>query len=138
MPLRFDVDGKKTENPGPEDISHGFSSIDATGMRSLSVVFLERGSLKLFAFGHPKEGYTLEINEDRSRKVTSLKKLVPQTDVIGLFQAFARGDDSWQGRCEWERLEDIPTTAANLFSCIAYLSILAALVLLLKYLLKLL
>jgi hypothetical protein len=108
MPLRFDVDGKTVENPGPEEIARGFSFIPVEGMRSISIIMLLRPPVTLWAFGHPKEGYTLDISEDvepkgtQTSKVTSPANLVPHAEIVRLFQDFARGDDSWQNQFQWE------------------------------------
>jgi hypothetical protein len=139
MPLKFDVDGKMTENPSPEDISNGFASIDAEGMRAISIVLLDRSPILLWAFGHPKEGYALQISEGLSRKVTPMKKPVTHTEVIRIFQDFARGDDSWQNKFTWEQLEDSIVPTAVICKRVAlYIAVFALLIILLKYVLKIL
>jgi hypothetical protein len=143
MPLTFDVDGKTVKDPAPDDIARGFASINAEGRRSISIVMLERPPVQLWAFGHPKEGYTLDITQEAepkgtlTSKITSPAKPVPHEEIIRLFQDFARGDDSWQNRFEWEpRPVEGPFTKVlkRIFVIIVGFVLL---VLILKYVLKL-
>jgi hypothetical protein len=143
MPLTFDVDGKTMQDPGNDEIAKGFASIDAEGRRSISMIMLRRAPIELWAFGHPKEGYTLAIDEDvapkgtRTSKVTSPTKMVPHDEIIRLFQDFARGDDSWQNRFAWEPGITETPMGRVLKRLIAIVLSFLLLVLILKYVLKL-
>jgi hypothetical protein len=144
MPLTFDVDGKTVKDPTPDDIAGGFASIKAGGMRSISMVLLERPPVQLWAYGHPKEGYTLDITQSlepkgtETSKVTSLAQPIPQEEVIRIFQDFARGDDSWQTKFQWEPGITVLPRAQTLMRSAVILGGFVLLVLLLKYVLKLL
>ena len=143
MPLTFDVDGKTVKDATPDDVAGGFASIEAEGTYDISIIELERPPVTLCAFGNPKQGYTLDIREalepkgTETSKVTSPAKPIPQEQVIRAFQDFARGDDSWQTKFQWEPgLGTIPTARA--FKRLAVITgSFVLLVLLLKYVLKL-
>lgn len=143
MPLTFDVDGKRLKDPAPDDIAGGFASISAVGTHDISVIELERPPVTLCAFGNPKQGYTLDIRETlepkgtETSKVTSPAKPLPQEEVVRIFQAFVRGDDSWQPKFHWEPgLGTIP--AGRAYKRLAVMAMgFVLLVLVLKYVLKL-
>ena len=98
--MTFDVDGSKVTNPTAEDIARGFDSINAEGLRSISIIEMRRDRLTLCAFGHPKEGYTLDLRDaveptgTETSKVTSPTALISHREVITVFQAFVQNDDS--------------------------------------------
>ena len=143
MTLKFDVDGKTTQKPSPEDIAAGFASIEPEGSRSISMIMLERPPFTLWAFGHPKEGYTLDLNENvepkgtQTRKVTSPAKMIPQGEVVRVFQSFARGEDSWQQQFQWDDLGIAQLPSSIVFKRLAVIIGTAVLLfLLLKYVLR--
>lgn len=143
MPLTFDVDGKRLKDPTSDDIAGGFASISAVGTHDISVIELGRPPVILCAFGNPTQGYTLDIRETlepkgtETSKVTSPAKLLPHEEVVRIFQAFARGDDSWQAKFHWEPgLGTIPAGRAYKHLAVMIIGF-VLLVLVLKYVLKL-
>jgi hypothetical protein len=141
--MTFYVDGKTVQDPSAEDIAMGFASIVDEGPRSISVIILQRSTITLCAFGNPKWGYTLDIREDvepkgtQTSKVTSPRSPISHAEVIKLFQDFARGEDAWQSRYEWEPgIGEIPAARAFKRAALWMISF-VLLVLGLKYVLKL-
>lgn len=45
---------------------------------------------------------TIDASGTETSKVTSPAKLIQHDEVVRLFCDFARGDDSWQNKYEWQ------------------------------------
>jgi len=108
----------------------------------MSIIQLQRAERSLWAFGHPKEGYTLNIEENdlsdgtEITKVTSPANLIAHHEVITRFQAFRDGDESWLSKYEWETQTSTPTARAIKKVLVLVLTV-AMLFFLLKFVFKL-
>lgn len=95
---------------GP-DLSEPTSDQIVNAIRSLpggddSFVVLSRSDhFFLQAAGSRKEGYHLEYKElDDSRHFEATGESLTEEELIQLFLAYARGDDSWKQQHQWKPL----------------------------------
>ncbi len=106
----LDVDGKQIQEPGEGDIARAFTAIDRwTASRSseLSLVTLSKdGENSLTASGHPSEGWIALLHEtDGITRGANPSKPLSQEEAARIFQAYARGDVSWENQFEWNIVE---------------------------------
>ena len=135
MPLTLNVDGKMTSEPDPTDIAHAFESLDKrsggliTGP-GLSMIILEQDEAHLLmATGTYASGFLLSYHDgERECEYNSdMKQPVPVGEVVGIFQAYARGADWGRSKFKWERnvVEDKPANIIKRLLIIGILGFLA-------------
>lgn len=105
------VNGERIEAPDDTAIATAFESLgneNGSG-KGLSLVILKRGENDvLTAAGHPDEGWCGLL---RDRQGVTYGARIPRSNfltqekVVQIFQAFARGDESWEKQFQWDVLE---------------------------------
>ena len=106
MGLQLDVDGEIISEPSSEQIAEAFDAIPKIKgfSKGISIVSLTKDpEHSLSASGHPVEGWFHLVIQDWPVEFVSFQKQpLPQQRVIGIFQAYARGEMRWRDEFHWD------------------------------------